>query len=66
MTTNEPPRPVPASPQRGSRPDHDLDLLALFALLALSTAVYFLVGPIGFSAVISAGGGLYATWRSKQ
>ncbi|MEJ8646165.1 hypothetical protein WKI68_42900 [Streptomyces sp. MS1.HAVA.3] len=43
-----------------------LELVALLALVAGATLVYILTGPTGFSAIIGAGGGLFATWRAQR
>jgi hypothetical protein len=56
------PDPSPREPFR----HRALELLALFALIAVSAVIYLLAGPAGFSAVISAGGALFATWKSRR
>lgn len=43
-----------------------LELVALLALVGVATLVYAFTGPTGFSAVIGAGGGLFATWRTQR
>ncbi|MFG2819564.1 hypothetical protein ACGFX4_09070 [Kitasatospora sp. NPDC048365] len=43
-----------------------LDLVALLLLIALAATVFVLAGPGAFTAVTSAGMGLFATWRSRR
>ncbi|MFJ5924368.1 hypothetical protein ACIQF6_17395 [Kitasatospora sp. NPDC092948] len=42
-----------------------LDLTALLLLIALAAAVFVLAGPAAFTAVTSAGVGLFVAWRSR-
>ncbi|GAA1550393.1 hypothetical protein ACYTFC_31115 [Streptomyces globosus] len=41
-----------------------VELVGLLMLLAVATVVYAVTGPAGFSSIVSAGGGLFATWRA--
>ncbi|MGW6949508.1 hypothetical protein [Streptomyces xanthophaeus] len=41
-----------------------IELVAMLTLVAVATLVYVVTGPAGFSSIISAGGGLFATWRA--
>lgn len=64
--SSQPAQREPARPPRDPFRDRALELLALFILIAISAIIYHLAGPAGFSAVTSAGGVLFATWKSQR
>lgn len=71
MTTPIPPRDASSDRNNhgvrsGVLPERVVDLLALLALLGVAAGVYMAAGPTGFSVVVSAGGGLFATWRATR
>lgn len=57
-------RHPPSAAPAGHRPG--LELCALLGLLGLSAALFHSTGPAGFSIVVSTGGGLFATWRTRR
>ncbi|MFF0065449.1 hypothetical protein ACFYRC_28580 [Streptomyces sp. NPDC005279] len=63
--------PVSGTRQAGDRdllpaPERILDLVALLVLIALAAVVFTVAGQAAFTAVIGAGVGLFATWRSSR
>lgn len=64
--TKKPARQAPGRPPREPFQDRALELLALFALIAVSAIIYHLAGPVGFSAVMSAGGSLFVMWKNRR
>ncbi|MEW1912351.1 hypothetical protein AB0442_28595 [Kitasatospora sp. NPDC085895] len=55
----------PVDPTPAPTGERVLDLMALL-LIARAAAVFVLAGPGAFTAVTSAGMGLFATWRSRR
>jgi hypothetical protein len=56
---------APAPPPTPLR-SQALSLCALLAFVALAAGVYVLAGAAALSAVTTAGGGLFLTWRARQ
>jgi hypothetical protein len=66
MTSSKPGRAPRNRSARTPPPNQGTDLFVLLTLLGLTAVLYLLAGPAGFSAIISAGVGLYVTWRGKK
>lgn len=63
---SEPARPGPLPSTEAPLRDRVFELVALVSLLGIASAVYVVAGPAAFSAVVSAGVGLFATWRARR
>ncbi|MFF4756911.1 hypothetical protein ACWD5R_44800 [Streptomyces sp. NPDC002514] len=59
-------RPGPLHSTEAPLHDRVFELLALVSLLGIASLVYVVAGPAAFSAVVSAGVGLFATWRARR